>query len=80
MFAIQNKMVPMPQGNVNLLALLTGPRKNWVYVKVEKYFYWPFQGSASFVDHLCYLCLVFFMLSCLFISALWPPTGKGLTS
>ena len=23
-----------------------------------KYFYWPFQGSASFVDHLCYFCLV----------------------
>ena len=24
-----------------------------------KYFYWPFQGRASFVDHLCYFCLVF---------------------
>ena len=30
--------------------------------------------------HLCYLCLVFVMLSCLFIAALWSPEGKGLTS
>ena len=32
---------------------------------------------------LCYLCLVFFMLSDearLFIAALWSPAGKGLTS
>ena len=29
-----------------------------------KYFYWPFQGSASFVDHLCYFRLVFVMLTC----------------
>ena len=28
-----------------------------------KYFYWPFQGGTSFVDHLCYFCLVFVMLS-----------------
>ena len=26
--------------------------------------YWPFQGGASFVDHLCYFCLVFVILSC----------------
>ena len=32
------------------------------------------------MDHLCYLCLVFFMLSHLFIAALWSPAGKGLTS
>ena len=32
------------------------------------------------MDHLCYLCLVFVMLSRLFIAALWPPAGKGLTS
>ena len=32
------------------------------------------------MDHLCYLCLVFFMLSGLFIAALWSPAGKGLTS
>ena len=32
------------------------------------------------MDHLCYLCLVFVMLTRLFIAALWPPEGKGLTS
>ena len=32
------------------------------------------------MDHLCYLCLVFAMLSRLFIAALWSPTGKGLIS
>ena len=31
------------------------------------------------MDHLYYLCLVFVMLSCLFIAALWSPAGKGLT-
>ena len=40
-----------------------------------KYFYWPFQGGTSFGDHLCFLCLVFLMLS-----RLWSPAGKGLTS
>ena len=28
-----------------------------------KYFFSSFQVSASFVDHLCYLCLAFVMLS-----------------
>ena len=32
------------------------------------------------MDHLCYLYLVFDMLSRLFIAALWSPAGKGLTS
>ena len=32
------------------------------------------------MDHVCYLCLVFVMLSRLFIAALWSPEGKGLTS
>ena len=32
------------------------------------------------MDHLCYLCLVLFMLSRLFIAAVWSPAGKGLTS
>ena len=32
------------------------------------------------MDHLCFLCLVFLMLSRLFIAALWSPVGKGLTS
>ena len=40
----------------------------------------PFQGGTSFVDHLCYLCLLFVMLSRLFIAAVWSPEGKGLTS
>ena len=35
---------------------------------------------ASFVDHLCYLCLVFVTLLRLFIAALWSPEGKGLIS
>ena len=35
-----------------------------------KYFYLPFEGGTSFVDHLCYLCLVFVMLSRLFITIL----------
>ena len=29
------------------------------------------QGGAFFVDHFCYLCFVFVMLSCLYIAALW---------
>ena len=32
------------------------------------------------MEHLWYLYFVFFMLSRLFIAALWSPTGKGLTS
>ena len=32
------------------------------------------------MDHLCHLCLVFVMLLCRFIAALWSPAGKGLTS
>ena len=30
--------------------------------------------------HLCYLCIVFVMLSRLFIAAFWSPEGIGLTS
>ena len=32
------------------------------------------------MDYLCYLCLVFVMLSRLFIAALWSPARKGLAS
>ena len=32
------------------------------------------------MDQLCFLCLVFLMLSRLFIAALWSPAGKGLAS
>ena len=39
-----------------------------------------FHGVTSFVDHLCYLYLMFVMLSRLFIAALWSPVGKWLTS
>ena len=31
------------------------------------------------MDHLCFLCLAFLMLSRLFMAALWSPAGKGLT-
>ena len=46
-------------------------------------FYWPFQGGTSFVDLLCFFCLVLtFLWLCerLFICALWSHAGKGLTS
>ena len=33
-----------------------------------------------FNDHLCYIRLLFVMLTCLFTAALWSPGGKGLTS
>ena len=33
------------------------------------------------MDHLCYFCLVFVMLSCASgFGALWSPAGKGLAS
>ena len=32
------------------------------------------------MDHMCYFCFVFVMLSRTFISALWSPAGKELTS
>ena len=41
---------------------------------------YPFQGGTYFVDQVSYLCLVFVMLSRLFIAALWSLAGKGLTS
>ena len=45
------------------------------------YFYLPFQGDASFVDHLCYFCLVLLCFCAhLFMDALWSPAGKGLSS
>ena len=43
-------------------------------------FYWPFQGGASFVDHLCYLCIVLVKLSRLLVASLWSPAGNGLTT
>ena len=41
----------------------------------------PFQGGASFVDYLCYFCLVLIYFHArLFVDALWSPAGKELTS
>ena len=31
------------------------------------------------MDHFCYLCSLFVMLSCLFFAAFWLPVDKGLT-
>ena len=46
-----------------------------------RYFYLPFQGGASFVDHLCCFCLVVLCFHTrLFIDALWSPAWKELTS
>ena len=45
----------------------------------SKIFYLPFHGGTSFVDHLCYLCLLFVMHSRLFIAGLLSPAGKELT-
>ena len=43
----------------------------------SKIFYWPFQGGASFVNHLCY----FYHFFCYaFVHALCLPAGKRLTS
>ena len=33
-----------------------------------------------FCGSFVFLCLMFLMLSCLVIAALWSPAGKGLTS
>ena len=41
-----------------------------VFSPPVKYIYTPFKGDTSFVEHLCYLCLVFVMLSRLFIADL----------
>ena len=41
----------------------------------------PFQGGASFVDHLCCICLVLLYFHArLFVDAMWSPAGKELTS
>ena len=47
----------------------------------NKFFYWPFEVDASFVDHICYFCLVLLcFLARLFIDALWSPAVRGRTS
>ena len=32
-YAVQDRMVIMPQGNFCIFVLLTGPRQDWVHVK-----------------------------------------------
>ena len=52
----------------------------WNRFKPTSYIlYWPFQGSASFVDHLCYLCLVFVVLSysSVYLPCVRPLVGGG---
>ena len=49
-------------------------------VSAVQYFFCPFQGGTSFVDHFCYLYLVFVMLLRLFSAALWSPEWNGLPS
>ena len=49
-------------------------------VGAVKYFTYRSKAALLLVDHLCYLCLVFVMVSRVFIAALWSPAGKGLTS
>ena len=45
----------------------------------KKIFVYLVQGGASFVDHLCYLCIVLLCFhACLFVDALWSPAGKEL--
>ena len=58
-------------------------KKPWNWFKPSsKIFYWPFQGSISFVDLLCFCSVLCLLCLCmrLFICALWSPAGKGLTS
>ena len=52
---------------------------NW-FMPSRKIFDWQFQGGTSFVNHLCYLCLLFVIYCALFIAALWSPARKELTS
>ena len=37
-----------------------GAPLNW-FKSSSKIFYWPFQGGTSFVDLLCFFCIVFAM-------------------
>ena len=50
------------------------------HAKMNKLTKHTYNNMSSFVDRLCYLCIVFVMLSRLFIAALWSPEGKVLTS
>ena len=64
-------MIPWTFQKLNLLLIFT-----FYYT-----FYWPFQGGTSFVDLLCVFSVLCLLCLCvrLFICALWPPAGKGLS-
>ena len=47
----------------------------------KKIFVYLVQGGASFVDHLCYLCIVLLCFyACLFVDTLWSPAQTELNS
>ena len=46
----------------------------------SKIFFTDRSKAVLLLRIICYLCLVFVMLSHLFIAAFWSPAGKGLTS
>ena len=46
---------------------LAATHLEFVYKPSSKIFYWPSQGGTSFVDLLCFYCLVFAMSLCVSI-------------
>ena len=54
----------------------------FLFFKNENLFFWLQFVTSKHLAFclLCYLCLVFVMLSRLFIAALWSPAAKGLNS
>ena len=44
-----------------------------------KYFYWPFEGGTSLVDHFLFMSCICHAFASVH-SALWSPAGRGLTS
>ena len=60
--------ISAPQNQESALNLVwtkgeVGPPLNW-FKPSGKIFYWPFQGSISFVNLLCFICLMFAMTLC----------------
>ena len=52
----------------------------WLYV-LDCYHYAELEKMGTFVDHLCYFCLVLLCYHArLFVDALWSPAGKAQTS
>ena len=47
---------------------------------MDKHMVWDTVLHKHNFQYVFYVCLVFVMLSRLFIAALWSPAGKGLTS